>query len=235
MPQLPDVERPQRTIATSVGGSTLFPEGKWNESYVDALGAFFGEQLAQEKTVIAIIGGGSLARQRIEAARKNGVTHSQLLDVVGIIATLENAVRFAEQQIKRSVSVEFYTRDAQLKGGVLFVGGGSEPNHTTDFVAVEAAHKAGETVMLNISVAGVIHPMINDTPDETKTLEEMTWNDYISTIAHQHTPGLSSPLDLPAAEYAREHGMTVIFLGPDIHNIEQCLRGEEFIGTIVHP
>lgn len=235
MPKLADTERHPHTLAASVGGSTLFSEGIWNESYVDALGTFFHEQLAQGKTVIAIIGGGLLARQRIEAARKNEVTHSQLLDVIGIIATLENAVRFAQQQIKRSVSVDFYTRDAQLKGGSIFVGGGSEPGHTTDFVAVEAAHKAGETVMINISVAGVIHPMKDGVPDGTQTIQEMTWNDYISKIAHQHEPGLSSPLDQPAAEYAREHGMTVIFLGPDIQNIKQCLGGEEFIGTIVQP
>lgn len=235
MLKLKDAERPQHTLATSVGGSTLFSEGEWNNSYVDALGTFFQEQLAQRKTVIAIIGGGSLARQRIESARKSGVTCPQLLDVVGIIATLENAVQFAQQQHKRGVSVEFYTPKAQLKSGALFVGGGSEPDHTTDFVAVEAAHKAGETVMLNISVAGVIHPMTDGIPDVTRILEEMTWEEYIRDIAKEHEPGLSSPLDQPAAEYAREQGMTVIFVGPDIHNIEQCLRGEQFIGTIVHP
>lgn len=246
MPKLTNAEQPQNILTASVGGSILFRAPNalekligrkevWNDKYVAQLCAFFKEKIDDGQTVIAIVGGGKPARREIERAKRSGLTNQYALDLLGIAVTIKNAYKFHESIECHGANVQYYSSDLTLQSGIIYVGYGDKPGHTTDYVAIVAAHEAGQNIMLNISVAGIIHPMIDGKPDETKALEEITWNDYISKIAHHHEAGLSSPLDLPAAEYAREHGMTVIFVGPDIDNIERGLRGEEFVGTIVHP
>ena len=246
MPKLTGAELPQKILAFSQGGSTLFRApntleqllGKqevWNEKYVTRLCAFFKAKIDDEQTVIAIVGGGKLARRQIEKAKRAGLSNQFALDNLGIAVTIQNACKLRGSLFQKGISVQYYSPSLELQSGKIYVGYGDKPLHTTDYVAVVAAHEAGQNIMLNVSVAGVVHPMKDDKPDETVSLQELTWDNYISTIAHHHEAGLSSPLDLPAAEYARGHGMTVVFVGPDIENIERCLRGEEFIGTIVHP
>lgn len=246
MPKLTDVEQPQDILTASVGGSILFRApnalekffGKkevWNKKYVAKLCAFFKKRIDDEQTVIAIVGGGKPARRQIETAKRAGLDNQFALDNIGIAVTIQNAIRLRGSLANNNINVQYYSPSLELQSGTIYVGYGDKPLHTTDYVAVEAAHKAGQKIMINISVAGVIHPMMKGKPDENATLQELTWDNYISTIAHAHEAGLSSPLDLPAAEFARVHDMTVVFVGPDIDNIAQCLRGEEFIGTIVHP
>ncbi len=229
-----------------MGGSTLFRErrgleklfgGKevWNEEYVIKICAFLKKRIDDNQTIIAIVGGGKPARRSMEIAKRAGLFDQYALDNLGIAVTIQNAIKLKDSLTKNNINVQYYAPSLDLQSGAVYVGYGDRPFHTTDYVAVVAAHNAGLDIMLNISVAGVIHPMIGGKPDETETLEELSWSDYIAKIAHQHEAGLSSPLDLPAAEYAKEYGMTVVFVGPDIDNIKRCLKGDEFIGTIVHP
>lgn len=246
MPKLTDAELPKHILTVSQGGSTLFRAPNaleklfgrkevWNKEYIAKLCAFFKNKIDDEQAVIAIVGGGKFARRQIEEAKRAGLSNQFALDNLGIAVTIQNACRLKSALTNKNINVQYYSPSLELQSGTIYVGHGDKPLHTTDYVAVVAAHDAGQNIMLNISVAGVVHPMKDDKPDETVSLQELTWDHYISTIAHQHEAGLSSPLDLPAAKYAREHGMTVIFVGPDIDNIERGLRGEEFIGTIVHP
>lgn len=246
MPRLANTERPQNILTASVGGSTLFCEPHWWErlfgrkevwdtQYVSHLCKFLKRQTDDGRIVIAIVGGGRRARREIETAQRAGLTDQAALDSLGIAVTIKNAYKLGGSTKRSGAHVEYYTPDLKLQSGVIYLGHGDEPNHTTDRVAVEAAHRAGQVVMLNISVAGVIHPMKEGKPDKSMTLQEMTWDDYIRNIAQEHKAGRSSPFDLPAAELAKEYGMTVVFVGPDIDNVARCLNGEDFVGTIIHP
>jgi len=224
-------------IAASIGGSAFHPD-RLNIDFIKDLADFFQELLAQKKTIFAVVGGGGKARSLEEDVKTLGVRRAKAVDQIGIAVTQVNALVLQKYLEARDIDFRCYSDGDLLKrgAGVIYVQGGSDPGHTTDFVTIQASHEAGQEVVLNISTEpGGINPRRGGEIIENELIEQMTWDEYFRIFPKEHKPGSHSPFDGPAALFAQKHKMTAILVGPDMNNLRKCLRGEEFRGTIVHP
>ncbi len=189
----------------------------------------------------AVIGGGPPAREAIAAAREKGITSSDDLDRVGIRITWKNATIIKRLIQECGLPIEFHRFNKPLQRGVIYVRGGNRPGHTTDFVAVQAAHEAEQKVLLNITSVPGVHPIENGKFRENRIIETISWDEFLHTIStRSHTPGINTVFDRQAAELAKSYGMSVVVIGgPDpaevFINVNKFLIGEKFVGTFIHP
>ena len=144
MPQLEDLEQhPMDTITASIGGAVFRPD-RINVDFTRDLLMFLREQTQNGKTILAVIGGGGVARDTIDDARTLGVTHQPSLDRIGILITQANALLLAKiiEAEADSIPVHLYEFGDILRKGVVYLRGGTQPGHTTDYVAVQIAAEA---------------------------------------------------------------------------------------------
>jgi len=258
---------PPDVIVASVGGSVFFPRRGHGDIDCKFVGAFIGycrEQLQDDKTIIAIIGGGEIARIRIQSAKKCNVGDQQDLDSIGISVTKANAELVGAILKANHVPVNLFSYDQGLESGKVHLGYGTDPGHTTDYPTVQAAHNAGQKVLLNISQdpGGIIKrdkrgKLLTEVPPERMLqwlssrlppqsqlkwninkrvlVGTLSWDEYNGIFPEEFSPGMHVPFDPRAALLAKELGITVLMVGPDFQNIRKCLAGKEFVGTIVHP
>lgn len=238
MPQLKELaQHPLDTITASIGGSVFRPD-RINVDFTHDLLAFLQEQTKNDRTILAVIGGGGVARNAIDDARALGVTHQPSLDRIGILVTQENALLLAKiiEAEADSIQVHLYEFGDILRKGVIYLRGGTRPGHTTDYVAVQAATEAKQCVLLNISSPkGLYGRKEDNTLDPNQIIEHISWDEYLAMFPDDHTPGINIPFDREAAKLAKANNIMVVLMGPNFDNINHFLRGEEFIGTIVHP
>ena len=68
----------------------------------------------------------------------------------------------------------------------------------------------------------------------TKPLTSISWKDYRKMVGDRWVPGMNVPFDPIASKNSQRLGLTVRVLdGRNLDNLENCLRGKEFIGTII--
>lgn len=236
MPRLEALfDHPLNTVVASVGGSVFRPK-RIDVEFTHKLLNFFLEHTGDNKHVVAVIGGGGIARDAIADARALGVTHQPSLDQIGILVTQGNALLLAKICEAQGMLVHLYEFGDLQQNGVVYLRGGTRPGHTTDYVAVELAAEANQCILLNISSTKGLHPKKSDGSLDTEhIIEHITANDYLNMFPDDHTPGVNIPFDREAMKLAKEKNMTVILVGPDFDNINRLLRGEPFEGTVIHP
>jgi len=236
MPQLHELE--MKTVAASVGGSALFEEDnpiRLNCETVARLRMFCQELLDQGRSVILVIGGGELARIRQADAENCGVKDQEKLDKIGIHITRANAGLISDILVENAVPVRPLTLIGSYDQGVVYIGGGTEPGHTSDYPAVQAAHEAGASVLLNIGARPGLHPVTPEGFNSEEIIKELTLREYRQLFPGSHKSGENIPFDREGTDLAIQYGMIVVLLGPDFDNIRKCTAGEEFVGTILRP
>lgn len=236
MPQLKELaQHPMDIITASIGGSVFRPD-RINVDFTHDLLAFLEEQTNDGKTILAVIGGGGVARNAIEDARALGVTHKPSLDRIGILVTRENALILAKiiEAETQNVPVHLYEFGDLTRTGIVYLRGGTQPGHTTDYVAVQLASEANQCILLNISsTKGLYGKREDGTLDPELVIEHISWDNYLAMFPGDHAPGINIPFDREAAKLAQTHNIMVILVGPDFDNINNLLQGKEFTGTII--
>ncbi len=230
-------------VAASIGGGFLFQknEMKFNPPAVGEVLRFFNHQIEQDHSVIAVIGGGPRARRNIELAKARGVTNPLELDTVGIRVTQENARLIEELARRCNLPIQIHEFGSVIHRGVIYIRGGDKPGHTTDYVAVQASHEAGQNILLNITAVPGVHPVQKGIIDKNTIIETISLDTYLQTIAPpSHAPGINTVFERPGAELAREYGMTIVIIGGKnpllvFSNVRKFLKGENFTGTVIHP
>lgn len=236
MPQLAELtNQAPNTNVFSVGGSALHPTEHFNVPFINDLMCFTLERTKEGKIVILVTGGGSVARITQKDAGSVGVTHQATLDQIGVYITNLNALWLERVFEANGVHTHTLHSGDILHQGIVYIRGGSEPGHTTDFVAVSHAVEAGQKIVFNISTAPGLHPIVDGKLKEDEVIPTITWNEYLENFSVDHAPGVNTPFDKPASLLAKEQGITVVLLGSDFDNIRHLLAGEKFVGTIIRP
>ena len=219
----------------SVGGSVLFSKDhpELNREFFSQLTEFLDTQIAQNHSVVMIIGGGILARIRQEDARHFGVTDKKTLDKIGLYVTKHNASYIQDILEAEGKPAKKYVFEKILSPGWIYVRGGRGGNHTSDYTAVKAAVALGSCTVFNISTNPGIFAFTETGFDESKLLEDITFDHYLGHVP-EHRPGINVPFDSEAAKLAKEHDIQVILVGPDMKNLTDCINGKDFIGTVMH-
>jgi uridylate kinase len=228
------------TIVASVGGSALFSRQKpvnMDYDFVGDFREFCREQLNDNRAVIAVVGGGALARIRIADAKACGVRNKKVLDRIGIRITRANAGLVHDILSENGVPVQIYSFERHTVPGTVYLRGGTYVGHTSDYTTVQIAEKENVSVLLNIGAKPGLYPSATDGgfDESLPIIKELSFDNYFALFPEGHEPGENVPFEHAAAVRAKQANITVVLLGPDFGNIRKCLAGEEFTGTILRP
>lgn len=217
-------------VVLSLGGSILVP-GTVNTRFLRAFVPVV-RQLAKNRRVAIVVGGGAPARAFIAAARSVGVRRGSDLHWIGIRQTLVNAelVR-AALGIKTSVITSYSSRST-IRGRVV-VAAGRRPGASTDYCAVVLAGILRARNIFNITNVDGVHSADPHRFRTAKFLSHLSWSAYRAMFGNIHVSGAHSPFDPVASKAAAAAGMRVFVLPARLKNLVRAIEGRPFHGTVI--
>ena len=224
-------------VVVSIGGSVLAPD--LDETVVQGHANAIEKLIAAGVDLGVVVGGGSVARDYIEAARDLGANEIAL-DDIGIGVTRLNArlLIAALSENAAPAPVESYQGglEAMRRGDVPILGGVT-PGQTTDAVsAALAEYVEADLLVYATSVPGVF--TADPAEDESaRHIESMTPRELVDVIVDTElVAGSSAPVDLLAAKLVERSGMrTIVLDGTDPDRLVAAVLRGEHDGTDVTP
>lgn len=225
-------------VVVSVGGSVLVPN--LDSSRVEGYAAVIEELVRSGHELAAVVGGGTVARDYIGAARELGANEIEL-DQMGIDVTRLNArlLRTAldTDLVAPTVPETYEVAGEALHRGDVAVMGGVTPAQTTDAVAAALAEYVdADLLVYATSVAGVY----SADPEENEGAERydvMSAGDLVAAISEMEmNAGASAPVDLLATKVIQRGELkTFVLDGSDPERVLRAVETEEIEGTRVYP
>ena len=200
-------------VVLSVGGSVLRAGMSYEQvaGYANAISAISDAGC----TLGVVTGGGTTAREYIEAGRALGANEIEL-DELGIAITRVNA-RLLIAALGDAVAptpAETYAEARRALGTYdIAVMGGTSAGHTTDAVsAALAEYIDAELLVLATSVPGVFDADPNEDSD-ARQFSEMTPDELLDVVAGlEMNAGSPAPVDLLAAKIIERAGLRTIVI-----------------------
>jgi uridylate kinase len=223
-------------VAVSIGGSFLVQDAGIDVSFAREVAGLLS-RVATGRRVLAVVGGGAVARRYIEAARALGEEESTL-DDLGIAITRANA-RVLLAALPSAFPRPPATLDeaaACLRTHRIVVMGGTHPGHTTDAVAAMAAEKSGAfRLVIATNVDGVYEADPRKNP-RAKRLPRLSAEELVRITFEGFGPaGSTGVVDpLGARIIARSGIPCAIVNGRDLKALEAALEGrDDFHGSFI--
>lgn len=183
-----------------------------------------------------VVGGGSVAREYIETARQLDAKNEDQ-DVLGIYSTRCNAKLFQSILEFESILIQSMDDVSDLDGGVIPIMGGTEPEQTTDAVAVELASVLeSPEILIASDVDGIYDTRGDKSLSDAHMIDEISAVDLRKMMSGiDSKPGRSVPIDSEAIEIAELYDKKLcMFNGESVDNMEKAVEGEK-VGTQVFP
>jgi len=221
-------------VVVRVGGSVVASplNAPLIGKYVDLL----KDLRKQGHEVVAVIGGGSLARQFIRVAADLGLEEarrdwaaihvSRLLSQLFVLCLGEAGCG--------SVPVSLDEAEACLKRGKVVVVGGLRPGMTTDAVAALIGERVKADLLVKGSnVDGIFTKDPKKYPDAEK-LDALKFEDLTRLLeADQHKAGINQIIDPEAVKILRKSRLkTVVVNGYVVENVLAAVNGKQ-VGTLI--
>lgn len=188
----------------------------------------------QGHAIVVVVGGGSIAREYIDCARRLGSSWSEA-DLMGIQVSRLNARLMSSALGEHALFLT--TKDLEeipilLQLGKIIVTGGLTPGHSTDGVAalVSEMIKAGLFIK-TMDVGGICDKDPKKFTD-AKILKRVRYEDLRKIVLSSHSAeaGEYSPLDLVALEVLGRSKIPAIFIGSSPKELIAAATGED-VGT----
>lgn len=217
----------------SIGGSVLAPD--LDTDRVEAHARAVEALVDAGWSVGVVVGGGTVARDYIDAARRLGANEIRL-DRVGIEVTRLNARLLISALGVDRVAAPAETYEAAgeaMRHGDVAVMGGVAAGQTTDAVgAALAEYVEADLLVYATSVPGVFSadPNVEDGAERYDRLDASELVDVIADI--EMTAGSSAPVDILAAKLIqRSRVRTVVLDGTDPSRIVDAVLDGDHDGT----
>ncbi|MCL4344868.1 MAG: UMP kinase [Candidatus Thermoplasmatota archaeon] len=222
-----------REFIISLGGSMVNPE------HIDFefINRFVGiMRQVQKDRYGVVVGGGITARNYVNAMKKY-TSNDFFMDEIGIRATRMNAMLLAsamgnkQEWIPESV-VEGLT-ELNRRGTVVM--GGTVPGHTTDTVSMLLAESAGIKDVINITSVDAVY---SEDPRKNPNAIRFDRLDYDEafriSLASYTGAGSNQFMDSVSLLIGKRAGINLhIISGKDFDNMEKCISGKKYVGTLV--
>ena len=223
-------------VAVSLGGSFLVKEtGVDAQLTRDIAGVLM--RAAQQRRVLAVVGGGAVARTYIKGARDLGAGETAL-DDLGIAVTRINA-RVLLAALPKAYPLPPRTFDEAILASHSFpvvVMGGTHAGHTTDAVTVMLGDKArAARVVIATNVDGVYTADPKKDP-AAKLLPRLTHADLVRiTGGGDAKAGSAGVIDPLGAKMLARSGMECAVVdGRDLKALEAAILGRtDFHGSLI--
>ena len=221
-------------IVISLGGSIIVPD-QIDTDFLKDFKNLISLQTKQDKKFVIITGGGKVCRRYNEALEKVVNPSKDDLDWLGIAATRLNSelVRISFGDL----AFDKITMDPNMVPKTdkpIILGGGWKPGNSSDLAAVQSALSIGARKIINMSNIDYVYDKDPKKYTDAVKIEKISWKEFRQLLPKEWGPGSNSPFDPVAAEKAESMGIEVVVLnGKNISNLEKCLNGEKFAGTII--
>ena len=191
----------------------------------------------QGHEVAVVVGGGALAREFIEIAKKLGL-EEQAQDEVAISVSRLFAQLFLKTLGERGCGKVVVTLDDAadcLNTGKILVMGGLKPGITTDTVAAFVAERVkADLLVKGTDQDGVYNKDPREHADAVK-LDRLSFDDLTEVFSEsKHKAGIHQIIDPEAVKIMkREHMKLIVVNGFKPENILAAVNGES-VGTVVN-
>ena len=223
------------TIVISLGGSLVAPAAGIDYKFLRAFRQLILNRLKKGGKFFIVTGGGTTARNYINAAGKIIKTTDDDRDWLGIHATRLNAHLL--RALFRKVAHPAIIKDPSARmrtGKKIIVAGGWKPGRSTDFVAVALARTHGVKTVINLSNIDYAYDKDPRQYKDAKKIEHIGWRDFRRIVGNRWDPGASAPFDPVASRLAQKLGLKVIIVnGKKLNNLRNLLEENKFSGTII--
>ena len=224
----------KETVLISVGGSLIAPE-KVDSDFLKKFTVFIRKKVSRGTRFILIAGGGKTARNYQDGLRLTKKVSKKDIDWIGIHATRLNAelLRLTLGDIAHDTIISNPTERVETRKPVI-IACGWKPGCSTDYDAVLLAKNFGVRRIINLSNIDYVYTHDPRTDKNAKPIRETTWKKFRALLPKRWSPGLSTPFDPVAARQAEKMGIEVAIInGKRTLEIEKCLAGKKFIGTVI--
>lgn len=227
-------------LVIDLGGSIVAPPQGIDPLFLQRLSAFFRNYLGRSPTnrLAIVVGGGEIARCYQQALRQTVANPpAEQLDWLGIRATQINATLLHSllSDCRPGELIRDYSRLPTDRQRRLLIGGCWKPGFSTDYDSVLLAkHLQVKTILCLSNLAQIYNADPHNDP-QALPMTELSWRQYFAISGQQHwSPGLKTPFDPIATEFAHQNNMTLVFMdGRDIDNLNNFLNGQPAVKTIV--
>lgn len=227
-------------VVIALGGSIVVPNNI-NHRYLSRLRRLLLPYIEEGRKFILVVGGGAPARRYQQAAAEVVDISDEDKDWLGIHATRMNAhlLRTVFADVAYPVIFDDPFKEiseADANRYNLFIGAGGKPGHSTDYDAVELAHRFGAKDFLVATTIPYVYDKDFKKYPDAQPQKDLTWEAYRTLISDVWSPGMKSPIDPIAAKAAQRYGLTCHLLrGTNVSNFRRYLVGQRFDGSTVHP
>ncbi len=223
-------------VAVSLGGSFLVKENGVDVALTREIAAVL-ERVSTQRRVLAVVGGGAVARTYIQGARALGAPETTL-DEIGIAVTRINA-RVLLSSLPHAYPKPPLSFDEALlasRSYPIVVMGGTHPGHTTDAVTVMLGDAArAKRIVIATNVDGVYSADPRKDP-AAKHLPRLTAEDLVRiTGGGDAKAGGTGVVDALGAKMIARSGIECAVVdGRDLKALEGALLGRtDFHGSLV--
>ena len=221
-------------VVVRIGGSVLAspPDPVVINKYVSLL----KDLKRQGHEVVAVVGGGSIARSFIRIAEEMGLSESEqdeiAISVSRLIAQL--LVKGLADLGSRVVPASIDEAVELLKRGEVVVMGGLKPGMTTDAVAAMLAERLGADLLVKATDQEGIYSKDPRKYPDAKKIDVLSFDDLFRLFEEdRHRAGIHQVLDPEAVRLLqKKRTRTIIVNGFNPENIALAVRGEK-IGTVI--
>lgn len=233
-------------IIISVGGSLISPTdhsrktiGTIDLNFVRAFRNLILKRVRSRERFIIVTGGGGPSRAYAHTALELNPKAKEVdRHWIGIAATKLNAEFF--RVLFSPLSHASILGDPMVSEKFkkpIAIGAGWKPGHSTDMDAVVYGKTYGARMIVNLTNVDHIY---SDDPRKNKravAFDHLSWKEYKKVLGMKtFKPSAHAPFDPVASAFAQKHRLTVTIAdGGNLSNVENLLKGREFVGTTISP
>lgn len=223
------------TYILSLGGSLIVPASGIDYKFLRQFRQLILREVKSGHRFFIITGGGLTARDYIKAAASVGALSPADGDWLGIHSTRLNGhlIRTILADVAHPEIITNPLKKLKARKPVV-VAAGYKPGWSTDYVATLLAKEYRIKTLLNLSNIDYVYDKDPNKFPQAKAVREISWSAFRKIVGNKWSPGLNAPFDPVASKLSQALGLKVIILnGHQIRNLEKCLAGQKFKGTII--
>lgn len=219
----------------SLGGSLIVPSGGIDWRFLRKFRELIIKQTKKGQKFFLVTGGGRTCRDYQEAARQVVKISNDDLDWLGIHSSRLNAhlIRtifydVAHPEVIKNPTIHIATSKK------IVIGGGWKPGWSTDYVSTLIAQEYEVNTVINLSNIDYAYDKDPKKFPDAQLIREIDWPSFRKIVGNKWIPGLNMPFDPIASRKAQSLGLRVAIMnGKKLNNLEKCLNGENFKGTVI--
>lgn len=220
-------------VVISLGGSLIVPD-TIDVNYLSKFSKFVKDFVKKGNRVVVVCGGGSIARKYIKGVKKSKYDFESL---VGIESTKLNSALVASYFDSFSLVPDSLdeVKKNLIKNKVVCVGAlGFQPGMTSDGDAAQIADYLKADFFINVTNVKGLYDKDPREFKSAKFIPCISFKDFLKIVSKlKYKAGQHFVLDQYAANLVCKKKIKTIILSSDLKNLDNCLEGRKFIGTVI--